>query len=390
MLVNQIADMMNDIFGEIIGEGDLFAEDLSNIADVGRTITSSTKWGDNFDSYVGKIIDKVGRTLYQSSEYRSTGPDIIRYDTPAASVIEKIRVDVGDFTENMAWELTDPSKLDFSDIWDFVPATVSATYYNKGVTFGDKISLPDYQHFSGFNSKAEAVRFISAIEQRIMTKMEMARDALKKRTINNLVAEKVNAGKNVVNLVTGYRAATGDQTVTAATALHNRDFLRYAGEQIGIARQMMREMTVLYNNVGYMTNTPANREKMLFLTDFAKALEASLYADTFHDEYVKQVGYTEIGCWQGFGTSGTYTDRAKIIAKPASDPTKTVTATDVLAVIFDADAAFIAGEMPVVKALPNPKGDFTNFWHKWKASYYNDMAENAVVFVLADPTVTTD
>lgn len=390
MKVEQIASMMNDIFGEIIGEGAVFAEDLSNIVDIGRQITTTTAWADNFDGYVGKIIDKVGRTLYQSSEYRSTGPDIIRYDTPAASVIEKIRVDVGDFSENAAWDLTDPSKLDFSDIWDFVPATVSATYYNKGVTFGDKISLPDYQHFSAFNSRADAVRFISAIEQRIMTKMEMARDALKKRTINNLVAEKIAAGKNVINLLTGYRTATGDTTVTAATALHSREFLRYAGEQIGIARQMMREMTVLYNNAGYMTNTPAQREKMLFLTDFAKALEASLYADTFHENYVRQDGYTEVGCWQGLGTSGAYADRAKIIAKPASDPTKTVTATDVLAVIFDADAAFIAGEMPTVKALPNPKGDFTNFWHKWKASYYNDMAENACVFVIADPTVSTD
>lgn len=390
MQVNQIASLLNDVFGEIIGESAPFAEDLSNIVSVGQTITASTQFGDNFDNYIGKIVDKVGLTLYATPEYRGTGPDIIRYGLPAASVIEKIRVDVGDFTDNKAWELTTPENLDFSDIWDFVPATVSATYYNKAITFKTKISLPDYQHFSAFRSVSEAARFISAIEQRILVKMRMAQDALKKRVVANLIAEKAAAGRNVVNLLTGYRTATGDTSVTAATALHSRDFLRYAGEQIGIARQMMREMSVLFNNADYMTATPPDREKMVFLTDFAKALEASLYADTFHEEYVKQEGFTEVAFWQGSGTTGAYADRAKIIVKPASDNTKTVTATDILAVIFDADACFIAGERPVTKALANPDGDFTNYWHKWFAMYYNDMAENAIVFTIADPTVTTD
>ena len=72
------------------------------------------------------------------------------------------------------------------------------------------------------------------------------------------------------------------------------------------------------------------------------------------------------------------------------EDSNTVTAGGIIAVMFDKDACFIAGEHPTTKALPNPDGDFTNFFHKWKASYYNDTAENAVVYVLADPVITED
>ena len=68
MKVNQIATMLNSVFSEIIGESGLISEDLSNIVDVGRTITKSTQWGDNFDKYVAKIIDKVGYKIVMISD----------------------------------------------------------------------------------------------------------------------------------------------------------------------------------------------------------------------------------------------------------------------------------------------------------------------------------
>lgn len=389
MQVKQIAQLLNTIYGEIIGEDTQVAEDLSNIVSVGQTITSSTQFGENFDNYVAKIIDKVGLTIYGTKAYRGTAPDIIRYGVDFGSVVEKIRVDVPDYTENPAWMLTATTAPDFSDIFDFVPATVSATYYNMAVTFRVKISIPEYQLRSAFTSAAEMTRFINTIELRIMTKMTMAQDALKKRAIANLIAEKMVGGRNVVNLVTEYNTqAAAGQTVTAANALRSREFLRYASERIGIDRGMLREETGLFNNSTYVTHTDDADLKMIFLSDFAKSLESSLYADTFNADYVKQDGYSEVAWWQSPGTSGAYADRSKIIVNPASDNTKTVTAGGIIAVMFDKDACFIAGEYPTTKALPNPDGDFTNFFHKWKASYYNDTAENAIVYVLQDPVIT--
>lgn len=388
MLVNQIATMLNDIYGEYIGETGLLAEDLSNIVSVGQVLTQSTAFGDNFENAFKKVVDKVGLTLYGTKGYNPHGLGIIRYGMPAASVVEKLRVDVVDYTNNQAWEISDPSELDFSDIWDYVPATITATYFNKAVTFKVKISLPEYQFKSAFNSPAEMVKFIGIIEMRIQTKMRMAADMLEKRVLANLIAEKgaQTGSPNVYNLLSAYNAMSGN-TLTAAKALADKEFLRFASKTIGVYRALMREETGAFNNTGYVTHTDDTDLKMFFLSDFAKSLESSLYSDTFHDEYVKQDGYREIGFWQGFGTTGDIADRSKLIVKPASTPTSTVTMENVLAVLMDKDAAFIAGEMPTTKALPNPDGDFTNYWHKFKASYYNDLAENCIVFTMSDPVV---
>ena len=76
MRVNQISTILNSVFKEITGTSAVIQEDLSNIVEVGRVITSSTQWGDNFDKYVGAIIDKVGKTIFVDRVYTAAAPNI--------------------------------------------------------------------------------------------------------------------------------------------------------------------------------------------------------------------------------------------------------------------------------------------------------------------------
>ena len=349
---------------------------------MGQTITSSTQFGDNFDNYAKKIIDKVGLTLYNNRQFTRGGLDLIRYGMPYASVVEKIRVTIGDFEANKAWKIAD-SGDDFSDIFNFAPVDLKATYYNKAVTFRKKISLPEYQMRSAFHSAENMVRLFTAIVMAIQSKFKVATNALEKFLITNRIAENVNkSSKNVINLIDRYQDASGE-TVTAETALNNKEFLRFASYQIGVTKTLMMEESSLFNESDFITHADDDM-KMVFLTDFAKALEANLYGGEFRDEYVKQSGYSEVGFWQAMQTGATFAQRSSINVKPASDNTKTVTQSGILAVLFSPDACFIAGEQPYTTALTNPDGDFVNYWYKWRASYYNDLAENFVVFTLAD------
>ena len=63
MNYKQIGEILNDVYGSIIGEGELIKEDLSNIVEVGKVITSSSTFDDNFDTLVKKLVDKVGKTI---------------------------------------------------------------------------------------------------------------------------------------------------------------------------------------------------------------------------------------------------------------------------------------------------------------------------------------
>lgn len=387
MKVNQIATMLNSVFIEIIGESGLISEDLSNIVDVGRTITSSTQWGDNFDKYVGKIIDKVGRSIYDDRPYDGDDLGLTREAWDYGSVLEKIRVDVGDYVVNKSWQLADDSTPTFTDIFAFdSPAEVSAKYFNQKDTFRLKICLPRNQMEGAFNSASAMQRFIGAIENRIRTKREIAREALAYRTENNLIAAKMQYGTNIVNLLAEYKAASGDNVTTAETALEKPEFLRYCVRRFKTDKKLLAKFSGQYNVEGYGTFTTESRLKVYALTDFATAVETVLRSNTYHDNFVALDGYREVPYWQGRGTGDSFSDRSTIKAYPAQESVTSVlqNQSGIVFVMQDRDAAMICNEDLPVDVIYNPDGRFYKYWYGCDCSYYNDLAENVIVYVIAD------
>lgn len=389
MKVNQIASMLNDMFGEILGESALIAEDLSNIVDAGRTITSSTQWGDNFDRYVGKIIDKVGRSIYWDRPYDGDDLGLTREAWDYGSIMEKIRVEVGDYVDNKSWQLTNSPAPTF-DVFAFdSPAEVMAKYYNVKDTFRIKICLPRNQMESAFNSASAMQRFIGSIENRIRTKREIAREMLAYSTERNLIAAKLQYGQNVVNLLAEYKAASGNSTITAATALENSDFLRYCVRRFKTDKKLLAKFSGNYNVYGYGCFTPASRLKVYALTDFATAVETVLRSNTYHDNFVTLDGYREVPYWQGRGADGdSFEDRSTITAYPAQEDVTPVlqSQSGIVFVMQDTDAAMICNEEMPVDVIYNPEGRFYKYWYGLDCSYYNDLAENLIVYVIADDT----
>lgn len=389
MKVVQIASMLNSTFAEVIGEGELIAENLSNIVDVGRTILQSTQWGDNFDKYVAKIIDKVGRSIFVDRPYTGDDLGLTREGWDYGSVLEKVRVDVGEYVDNKSWQLTDSPAPSFSGIFDFdSPAEASAKYFNQKDTLRLKICLPRNQMESAFTSAANMQRFIGAIENRIRTKREIAQEMLAYRTENNLIASKLQYGQNVVNLLADFKAATGDTTTTAATALSNPEFLRYCVRRFKTDKKLLAKFSGNYNCENYGTFTPADRLNVYALTDFATAIETVLRSQTYHDNFVELGGYREVPYWQGRGVGDTFADRSTIYAYPDMENATAVlqNQSGIVFVMQDKDAAMIANEELPVDVLYNPEGRFYKYWYGLDCSYYNDLAENVIVYVIADDT----
>ena len=57
MTVVQIKDLMNSVTTEILGKGDIVAEDLSNVVDVGKEIFDNT----DVDNYVKSLVNHIGK-----------------------------------------------------------------------------------------------------------------------------------------------------------------------------------------------------------------------------------------------------------------------------------------------------------------------------------------
>lgn len=449
MKVNQIASMLNDIFKEVTGvyvdvpnpdfDPDSpvgpdnpetikvggFDEDLSNIVDVGRTITASSQWADNFDNFIARIIDKVGRTIFVDRPYEGDDLGLEREGWEYGSVMEKIRVETGDFVENDSWKLSrgkyagngkvtpgtypdDPTEDDlrtpdgypyFGDIFAFdEPAEAQAKFFNLKTTFRAKIIMPRNQMDSAFRSASAMRRFIGTIENRIRTKFEVSRESLAYRVENNFIAAKLATNNGVVNLLAEYHTASGDSTLTAATALESPEFLRYCVRRIKTDKKLLAKFSGLYNVEGYGTFTPASKLKVLALSDFATAMETVLKSQTYHDNFVSLDGYREVPFWQfriddNDGVD-TYEARSTIRATPvigtadAGSPIKgdPVDQSGIVFVMQDIDAAMIAQEEMPVDFIYNPDGRFYKYWYSHDCSYYNDLAENGIVYIIADYT----
>ena len=412
MLVNQIATILNDLNAAMVGADTTFAEDLSNIVDAGKTVLDFTSDanGANFDNYIKGIIDRVGKVTFVDRVYVSQAPNLLKNSWEYGSILMKVRTELMDATSNSSWQLGDipngagagydweqgtdpqvqiiPSRLD-----PFVLSkpTANAKFYNKRVTYEVKLTIAREQLKEAFRSESEMNRFISMIENRIRTKRTLCTDALIMATMRNLMGNKVATGK-AINLLPLYNAtlAAGVTPIAAADAWTTPEFIRFANKTISLYKKYLAEASTLYNEGNYVTYTPADRLKAVFLAEYVKDAEVYLYSDAFHNEYDKIDGYSEVGYWQGSGTGGTLAERSTINGTFINNNESTVIGAidGVICTLFDEEAAAVCCENDRVTSMYNPRAEYTNYFYKWDALYLNDLEENCLVFYVSDTTVT--
>ena len=396
MEVKQIASMLNDIWGEQLGDDGLIAEDLGNIVSAGQVITGASTFSGQFENYAGKIVDKVGRTILVDRVFRASDLGIWRDSFSFGSVLEKIRTEVGQYKDNCEWDLAKDansnSESDYNDnlsthieeLFKFVPAKVQAKYFNMKTTFKTVISITEKQLRSAFRSAAAMGRFIAMIENRVSSKMEIAKDALQRRTLANLAAEHIYQGKQFVDLKALYTAEVGGTVPgTLAEALSNRECVRFIAKKISFDRQMMTFPSTQFSVTGeFYNHTPEELSRLIVLSDVDSALKFNLYGDTYNEEFVKLKNYKTVPFWQSAGDGMNILDRSAL--RVTTSASHGVYQGAIIGVLFDRDAAMICNEEPEVRAQYNPDGNFTNYFYCMDCSYFNDFDENAVVYTWGD------
>lgn len=389
MKINQVAEIINTINKEFTGEEAIpqLAEDLSNIVDVGKQLTAGNNDLTNFfESYGKKLIDRIGRVVIVDRTYKSTAPDIQRDAWEYGSIMEKIRVSVNEMEDDTTWSLR---KGDTPEQFEYNPATLSAKFFNDYDVFMTSISLPEKTLKSAFTSASEMNRLISAIENRIQMKLAISKDNLIRRTINNLIAEKIAVNKDI-NLLALYNA-TVTTPITAAKAIYNPDFLRFAIFKIFQYKKLLNGASVLFGEEDYVNFTPDDKMKMVMLDMFVKASEVYLESDTYHNDLVSLgSNYQTVPFWQGSGTDTTFpfSTLSSINVKTASSGT-TVNTSGVIGIIFDTDACAVCMEDEQTTSSFAANGRFFNYFHYVNARYLNDLAENVVVFTIRDSNTQT-
>ena len=391
MEVKQIYAIVNSVSSEVLGKTDIVKDDLTGIVDLGTEIFNQGA----VDNYVKSLVNHIGKVVFVNRPYSGKVPSVLMDAWEFGSVMEKVSADIPAAEENDTWNLTDGTEYK-QDV--FHKPVVTAKFFNSKVTFEVPVSITERQVKESFSSAEQLNGFLSMIYNAVDKSMTIKTDALIMRTINNMVGETLKAdaakftqsGKALsyasastvrcVNLLYLYNQANGTH-LTAAQAILNPDFIRYASYQMGLYADRLQSISALFNIGGKDRFTPKDALHVVLLSDFAKAAQTFLYSDTRHVDQVLLPNAETVASWQGSGQDYGFAHTSAINIKTASGTD--VNISGVLGVMFDRDALGVCNTDKRVTTNYNAKAEFFNNWYKFDASYFNDTNENFVVFFVA-------
>ena len=393
---NQIADALNNVISELsIGAQTIdgvtvlptVAQDLANLSDVGRQILDYTGASNtNYETVLRKLIDQVGKIDFDSRPYTSQAPDIMVEGWQYGSIKQKVRTIPPKAQRNDSWRLADHALAGtHPDPFEIFLPNVKTKFYNDEDTYEVPITITELQFESAVQNAGQLQALIDSILNSVDVGRTIYNDGLIEANLETMIAGKIYAGKNVVYLLDDYNLLTS-QSLTPATARMDAGFLRYASSTMAKYKKYLQKASVRYNEGGFWAFTPDSDLKFFTIADFAKDMETYLYANTYHEEFVKMSGYQELACWNGAGSDS---DRLRIYTYLGYDFDGNKLATPVLvdqngvvAVMFDRKACVVANMNDRVKSMPNPRGEYVDYFYKWDAKYMIDWYENCVVFAL--------
>jgi len=387
MKVTQVKELLTTVTAEILGESVVVNEDLSNVVEVGEQIINAQN---GLDNYVRSLVDHIGRVVFVDRVYSGRVPSVVRDAWEYGAVLEKISMKMPDAEENESWELTDGTSYDPNI---FHAPTISAKFWNKRITFEIPMSITEKQVKSAFSNAVQLNAFYSLIQSTIEKAMTVKIDALVMRTINGMIADTIynefpsgtysgTSGVRAVNLLALYNQQfTPTTPLTAAQAIYNPEFIRFASLTMANYIDRMSVISTLFNTEGAERFTPRDLLHVVMLADFKNAAAAYLQSDTFHDNYVALPNAETVPYWQGSGIDYGFSDVTAI--NVVSPQGHNVNVSGVLAVMFDRDALGVSNLDRRTTTNYNAKAEFWNEFHKADMGAWVDPAENGVVFFVA-------
>lgn len=394
MQVEQIYEIVNAITGEMLGEGTVVNEDLSNVVEIGDTIANLGSAA--FENYTRSLIDHIGRVVFVNRPYSGSAPSVLMNAWEYGSILEKIQAEMPEAQQNDSWDLTDNYVYEQDR---FKKPIVSAKFFNSKTTFETQMSFAERQVKSAFDSVSQLNAFFSMIDTAIYNGQTVKTDGLVMRVINNAIANTINAefaGGTGYDAGTGVRAvnllylfnqtrAEADAVSDLATAMSMPEFIRFAAYTMSLYQDRMRKLSTLFNIGGKARFTPADRLHFIMLNDFAKAADVYNQSDTFHEQFTRLPNAETVPYWQGSGTGYALSSISSInvTANMEGGSTGTISASGIIGVMFDRDALGVCNQDRRVTTHYNARAEFFNNWYKVDAQYFNDFNENCVVFYAA-------
>lgn len=373
MLITQTKEILKTIATEMLGpDNTIVTEDLANLQDIGNELITQA----NVDTYVKKLVDKIGKVVFKNRLLNSTAPSLLVDSWEYGAILQKVRMKLIPAEENDAVKLVDGKSYDQNV---FHQPTVTATFYSKEITFEVPISYTTEQLKSSFNSESELNGFYNLLETTVQNSLTVKTDALIMRTINYRIGKTFTKGlpSQKVNLLANYNAISGKK-LTVSNCFQDEDFLKYAIAQIKNYQDRLKLPSSVFNDKKEEAFTPVQNQKLVLLSDFKNTVDTHLIPVVQNSENLTLSSET-VPYWQGSGKTFGFEDISKIdVTLDSHDEVAKV--GGIVGILFDEEALKVGNLQQYVTTNYNAKGDFYTNYYKEQSGFFVDLAENFVIF----------
>lgn len=390
LTAKQIFSIVNDVASQAMGLKTMAVVDNSGLVALGNTVLGSNDTKNNF---INALTDRIGRTIVSFRAYHSHFPDFERDSIEWGNILQKLKIGMPNAEEDQSYDLADGNSV---DQYKINKAKVNQLLFNTETPWQTHITVHLDELEKAFVNSSAMGTFISGMFGEVQNRIELAMENLSIDCVNNYMAEmikrKAQRPSRVINLVTDYNSAMGLASTDALKpqdALNTPAFLEYVVRRINTISSTMEYMTSgLYNDTAfaggdtqndiYSRHTPKSEQRMMLYIDLVNSLKTNVNSKAFNmKEVAIDLPFKTVPFWQSIKTPDG------INVKPASGGTAIVQSS-VMGILFDREAMGTFKKKYSSLTSPiNAAGKYYNVFYHMIQMYYNDLTENAVVFLLA-------
>ena len=304
-----------------------------------------------------------------------------------------------DWEDDQRQPLTDDTAV---DMYKIKKGKVLQTNFYGGQVFQRHRTYFRDQLDQAFRNPDEFGQFVSMYTQNTMDMIEQAHESMARACVANFIGAKniwqtsVTAGtagytgEHVVKLLTMYNDENGSMLTAddVRKAVNFPSFYRWACAKIMTYMDFFTERSTRFhaNITGkeIERHTPLRMQNVMMFSPDLHTADTTVLSNTFHDQYLKIATNEKVNFWQTLENPMGINVTPSVIT-----PTGTVEKGDaqvmsnIFAVLFDEEAMGLTTINQWSSTTPfNSAGGYWNIFYHFTDRYWNDMTENALVFVI--------
>lgn len=385
---NAIGTILNQIVTQATGKAVITPTNTSEFAAVAQTGLLA-----GYDNLMGAISQVLSRTIIStrpySRKFQGLEADTIRY----GNHVRKINYCDRDWEDGSRLPLTTGVRVE--DQAPTLDDVLQTNFYGQNdyeipwTLFSNQIDV-------AFSGPDELGAFVTGKLQTISDQTEQKHESMARMILCNLIAGvySINNAPQVLHLVTMYNTYSGYSPAKTLTDIRGdadeySKFTKWLYATVATAASLLTERSIIYhqNVTGkeISRHTPYERQNVYLLSSERFQMEASVLADTFHDNYLRMADTAILNFWQSIKSIDQIDVTPTYMKNDGSldTPLSSVQLSNVFGVITDQEAAgYTIVNQRTTSAAYNGKGEFQNFWLKFTDRYWNDFTENTVILLL--------